>query len=91
MGLRPTPTKPSAPSSGISAGEHVFRGRALALPLKYLKQAKSFLASAVAVCLGIRIIWWCLAPLVPYLVTYLVVIWIFAFIFGIAWNRTSKL
>jgi hypothetical protein len=60
-------------------------------PLKYLKQAKGFLVSAVAVCVGIRIIWWCVEPLVPYLVTLLIVIWIFAFIFGVLWNRTSKL
>jgi hypothetical protein len=60
-------------------------------PFRYMKQAKGFLASAVAVCVGIHIIWWCLAPLVPYLVTLLIVLWIFSIIFGILWNRTSKL
>jgi hypothetical protein len=59
--------------------------------VKYLKDARSILTTLVLGALCLRIILWAVAPLIPYMVSAIIFIAAFTFIFGIIWRRSSKL
>ncbi len=55
--------------------------------MKYLTQAKQFFVTALIVCLCIRVMWWAVAPLLPYLLGGVVI----CIVLAIALFRTTKL
>jgi hypothetical protein len=59
--------------------------------VKHLKNARSILVTLVLGVLCLRIILWAVAPLIPYMVSAIIFVAAFTFIFGIMWRRSSKL
>ena len=59
--------------------------------MKYLKNARSMLLTAVLAVICLRIILWAVGPLIPYMVSAIIFIAAFTFIFGIVWRKSSKL
>lgn len=59
--------------------------------MKYLDGAKTYMLAAAVICVCVRIIFAAIEPLLPYLLGGLILLGIFSTIFGIMWNRSSKL
>jgi hypothetical protein len=56
-----------------------------------LKQIRSYLVTAVIGVVCLRIVLWAIAPLIPYMVSGIILLSVLAYIFSIMWRRSSKL
>ncbi len=54
--------------------------------MKYLKHAKAFLVTAAIICVCIRVIFWAIEPLLPYLLGGIILVTVI----GMAIYRTTR-
>jgi fatty acid desaturase len=54
--------------------------------MKYIKNARAFLVSAVIVCICVRVVFWAIEPLLPYLLGGLILLTIV----GVAVFRSTR-
>lgn len=56
-----------------------------------LKNIRATMITVVMVAITLRIVLWALAPLVPLLISGIIFLSVLIVVFGIMWNRSSKL